>query len=358
MGILSRYLCKEFIKLFVVCQTLFVLLYVVIDFLQKIDNFLEAHTSQGIMLLFFVYKIPLIIVQMTPAAALISVTIMFSFMKRYNEIIALKSSGISVFRMSLPILMTAMGLSILVFIFSESVVPYASTKSNDLWDTKVKKHGQKRFYNRSNIWFKGEAGIYWIKHYDGNRMVMLDAVFYFMDHSFQLCQRIDAGKVWWTGKEWKAGQGIALQRGQNGDYRFKRFSEMIIQIPETPDAFLRTEKEPEEMSYWELKRYSEKTGMQGYDKTRYIVDLNAKPAFSMLSFIMVLVGIPIALKVNKGGAPLAVSIGIGISFVYILIHGVSQSLGYSGTLPPVFSAWLASALFFLLGIYLMMRMDT
>ena len=70
MGILTKYLCKEFVKLLLFCQTSFVFLYLVIDFIQKIDNFMEEQASNYSMLLFFLYKIPLIAVQMAPVAAL------------------------------------------------------------------------------------------------------------------------------------------------------------------------------------------------------------------------------------------------------------------------------------------------
>ena len=81
-------------------------------------------------------------------------------------------------------------------------------------------------------------------------------------------------------------------------------------LPETPEAFLKSGKLPEEMSYWELKRHAEKTVRGGYDDTRFIVDQNLKLAFPLLSFIMVLIGIPIALILKKGGPPLAVCLGI------------------------------------------------
>jgi len=358
MGILARYLSGEFFKLLVLCQSFFVFLYLVIDFIQKIDNFMEADASSYAMLLFFIYKIPLIAMQMAPVAALISVIILFSLMKKNNEIIALKASGISVFRLSVPVLISSLCLTIVVFLFSELVVPYASTKSNDIWQREVKKQDQKRFYNRSNIWYKKTKAIYWIRHFDGKQMVMEDPTFYFFDDSFHLIKRVDAKKAEWKEGKWKAAEGIIQKKKKGGAYTFERFERLDLMLPEGPESFLKTIKRPEEMSYWELKRYARKTAREGYDETRYLVDLNGKLAFSTLSFVMVLVGIPAALGMKKGGTPLAVSVGIAACFIYFLIHGLSRSLGLAGILPPIFSAWMASLAFLFFGIYLMMRTET
>ncbi len=358
VGILTQYFCREFLKLWALMQGIFMFLYLVIDFIEKIDNFLKSQVSHTSILLFFVYKTPLIAVQMAPAAALIAVIVMFSLMKKDNEITALKASGISAFRFSVPVLCMSMGLSAAVFLFSELVMPYASTKSRDIWLKEVKKHGQLRFYNRSNIWYRGEEAIYWIRHFDGRNMVMESPSFYFIDDSFRLSRKIDARRAIWTGNGWKAEEGIIIRMADNGAFEMERFKEMEIVLPEEPETFLKTDRRPEEMGYWELKRYAEKTADKGYDNSQYQVDLNEKLSFPLLSFIMALIGIPTALGLKKGGAALAVSVGIAAAFFYYLIHAFSRSLGLAGILPPALSAWLTSLCFLLIGSYLMIRMDT
>ncbi len=358
MGILARYLCKEFFKLLVLCEAVFIFLYLIIDFIQKIDNFLEAEASAGAMLAFFVYKVPLITVQMAPVAVLISVIVMFSLMKKNNEMTALKASGVSVFRLSLPVLLSSIGLSITVFLFSELAVPYASSKSNDIWDHSVSKRAQGRFYARNRIWYKGTKTVYWIRHFDGKRMIMEDPSFYFFDDSFHLVKRIDAQRAIWAGDRWRVEEGIIQKMGDKGVYGLSRFKEIDLRLKETPESFLRTIKLPEEMSCWELRRYAEKIAIEGYDDTRFLVDMNVKLAFPLLSFVMVLVGIPITLGLKRRGTPLAVSLGIAACFLYYLVFGLAQSLGYAGVLPPVLSAWLGNLAFLFCGSYLMMHLQT
>lgn len=358
MGILARYLCKEFFRLLMLCLIIFVSIYLIIDFLQKIDNFIEAQAPNSAMLSYFLYKVPYITVQMVPVAALIAVIVMFSFMKKNNEITALKCSGMSVFELSLPVLSASIALAVAVFLVSELVVPYTSSKSETVWNREVKKRDQGRFYGRDHIWYRGGNSIYWIRHFDGREMVMEAPAFYFFDDSFRLVRRIQARRAVWAGDRWRVEEGIIQAAGAGGVYDLNRFKEINLMLPEGPEAFLKPVKRPEEMSYWQLKRFTELIRLEGYDATRYRVDMNIKLAFPLISFIMVLVGIPIVLGLKRGGTPLAVSFGIGTCFLYLVNLGLARSLGLSGVLPADFSAWLANLIFLLLGIYLMMHLET
>jgi len=358
LGILAKYFCKEFFKVFLFCHLIFLTIYLTIDFIQKIDDFIEANAANSAMLAYFLYKIPFIMVQMVPVAALISVIVMFSLMKKNSEITALKASGVSVFRLSLPVVVASICLAIAVFLVSELIVPYASSRSEGIWNREVKKRDQKRFYGRGHIWYRGDNAIYWIRHFDDKLKVMNGITFYFFDESFHLIKRIEARRAIWTGDTWRVEQGSIQVPGDGGAYDFKVFKEMDLNLPEKPEVFLRPVKRPEEMSYWQLKRFAEGVRLEGYNASRYLVDMNIKLAFPLISLVMVLIGIPITLRLKRGGTPLAVCVGIGVCFLFLVNMGFARSLGISGVLPPELAAWLANIVFLLFGIYLMMRMET
>ena len=358
MGILAKYLCKEFFKLTAICLTVFVSLYLIIDFLQKIDNALEAHASFAVLAAFFFYKLPHITIQMIPVAVLISVIIMFSLMKKHNEITALKACGISITKISLPVILASTGLAVSVFLLSELVVPYCSSKSISIWNKDIKKRDQKRFYGHNHIWYKGHNSIYWIRHFDKKKMIMEDPTFYFFDNSFRLTKRIQGRSAIWTGKKWRIKKAVVQELIKGGCYELNRSKQLDITLPESPEAFLTTEKKPEEMSYWQLAHYAEKIQLEGYNATRYLVDMNIKLAYPVISIIMAFLGISISLGLKRGGTPLAVSVGIASCFLYLVTIGFARALGLSGVLPPCFSAWIANFIFFLFGVYLMMCLET
>ena len=145
--------------------------------------------------------------------------------------------------------------------------------------------------------------------------------------------------------------GVIQEATEDGSYQVKKFDDLYLELPETPETFIRGVKRPEDMSYRQLKRHSLKVRKEGYDNTRYLVDMHMKISFPIVNLILVLTGMPIALGLKKGGTPLAVSLGIGICFLYMVTLGVSRSLGLAGLLPPVLSAWAANLIFLFFGIF-------
>ncbi|MFC1531982.1 LPS export ABC transporter permease LptG [Thermodesulfobacteriota bacterium] len=357
MNVLSRYFYREFLKLFILCQIIFLSLYLVIDFVQKIDNFVEADVSKGVIFSYFFFKSPYITIQMIPVATLISIIVLFCLMKNNNEVMAMKACGLDVLRISQPIIIISLLISIFTFIFSELIVPYSSSKSNEIWDIEVEKQDPTRFYGSDQIWYKSSNAIYWIRHFDNDRKIMQNPTFFFFDNDFRLIKRIDGKRGIWKDGVWKIEEGIIQMAQKDGDYKSTKFHELLLKIAETPDTFVRRIKQPEDMSYQQLKRYSDRVRSEGYDNTRYLVDMNIKVAFPFISLVLAILGIPIALLLKTGGIPLAVAIGVGLSFLYMVTMGISRSFGLTGILPPLLSAWTANLVFILFGVYLMMYID-
>ena len=358
MTILTRYLTREFLKLFGVFVCVFVSIFLIIDFIGKVDNFIESKAPLGSMVGYFLYKLPFIVVQMVPVATLLSVIVMLSVMVKHNEITALKASGVSIGAVSAPIVYVALALTLGVFLVSEAIVPYTSSRSNGLWDLYVMKRGQTRQVGRTHIWHKGTDSIYWISMFDPESRVLKDCSFYFFDKGFRVTKRIDARLVRWTGTEWRMGDGVVLEAADDGGYGLCRVTGLVVPISEKPVDFEQSVRKPEEMSYWQLKRYAEKIRDEGYDPTSYLVDMHVKTAFPFIIVVMALMGVPVVMGLKRGGTPLAVCVGIGTCFLYLLVLGVSRSLGLSGTLPPLFSAWLANGVFFFVALYLLLRLET
>jgi lipopolysaccharide export system permease protein len=357
MSILAKYVLQEFYKLFAFCQVLFAFLFLTVDFLQKIDNFIEAKATKAAVLLYFVYKAPFIMVNMVPAAVLISVIILFTSMKKKNELTALRTSGLSLFSLSKTMILGSLFIVVGMFLVSETVVPYTSSKGNRIWNVDVQKQDPGLFYGKEEIWYRGVNAIYWIRQFNPKEKTMGDPTFYFFDSAFRVTKRIEGRRGVWDGGRWRIENGILQELKEDGQYGFTKFESYVLPIRETPETFMRGKRKPEEMSYWQLMDYAETVKQEGYNNAKYLVDMNIKVAFPFISLILLTIGIPLSLRVKKGGTPLAVSIGMAVCFLYILVLGLSRSLGLAGVLPPLFSAWLANFLFLFLGIYMMIHME-
>lgn len=361
MKVLTKYISKEFIRLQLLCQIIFIFLFLMIDFVQKIDNFIEEEvTNAGVIISYFLYKVPYIMVQMIPVATLISVIVLFRLMKNRREITAIKACGINIIKVSQTVIILSLLTSILTFLFSEIVVPYTSSRSNEIYVIQVKKQDPKRFYGGEQIWLKSfdADAIYSIRHFDSSNDIMEDPILYFFDKDFKLAKRIEAKRVLWQDGKWRLEDATIQEMQEDGNYKIRKLEDStILDIPETPDKFKETIKQPEEMTYSQLKVYSENVKNDGYNNTGILVDMGVKIAFPFISLVLALLGIPIALELKIGGIPLAVAVGIGLSFFYYVILSISSSLGHSGILPPFLAAWTTNLLFIFAGIYLMMTIE-
>ena len=353
MKILNSYLAKRFYKTLALFVLVFFTIYLVIDFVQKLDNFIGAGVDKFTILRYFVYESPYILLQIIPPSVLLSLIVMTSIMKKYNEILAIKISGINVFSIYQVILVCVIFLTAFVFILSEFVAPYATSKSRDIWKYEVEKHSRGQYYGSDQVWYKGENRIYWIKHYDYKNRLLLDATFYFFDDDFRLVKKIDGTRGEWQDGRWILESGLIQTVRPDGSYKLERFDEHVLDIPETPETFVKERKSPEELSFWKMKRYAEQVQSEGYENTKYLVDMHIKIAYPVILVIMMVIGLSIPLMQKQVRIPTSVMVGILLCFLYMVILGFSRSLGLSGMLPPVLAAWLSNLVFLLLGAYMM-----
>jgi lipopolysaccharide export system permease protein len=357
MTVFSRYLVKEFAAFLAMFTGAFTVIFLMVDFVQKVDNFVESGAPAWSMAAYFAYKTPFIVVQMVPVATLLAVIVMFSIMARHNEITAMRSCGMSAVQIARPVVIGSLAVAVMVFALFEMVVPFCSTKSNGIWDLHVMRRGEPRAHGVYNVWYKGEDSIYRIGHIDSATGRMSDCSFYFFNDEFTLLRRVDASGVTWNGKRWIVESALVMSGSPEKGYSLERIESGPLGIPETPDDFVNEPRKPEEMNYWELKNYAGKIRSEGYDPTPYLVDMHIKPAFPFIVVVLAAMGLPVVLKFGKTRTTLAVSTGIALCFLYLLVLGVCRSMGISGMLPPVVAAWTANGIFLLGSVYALMRAD-
>ncbi len=357
MNVFSKYLLKEFVRLLALFTLAFTVIFLMVDFVQKVDNFIESGAPAWSLGAYFAYKIPFIVVQMIPVATMIGVIVMFSVMARHNEITAMRACGMSALQIARPVIYGSLFTALFVFAMVEILVPYCSTRSNAIWDHWVMKRGQPSAYGEYNIWYKGDDSIYRIGRFDTGAGEMTDSTFYFFDDDFRLKKLVDTSGVSWDEGRWQAASMVVMERDEKGGYTLRREKSAPLDIPERPDAFVNPPRKPEEMGFWELKSYTERISSEGYDPTEYLVDMHIKVAFPFIVVVLGAMGLPIVLKIGRQRVALAVCAGIGLCFMYLISLGLFRSLGLGGLLPPVVAAWTANGIYLLGSVYALMRVE-
>ncbi len=358
MGILNKYITQEIVKYLFIVMVLVVGLYVTVDFFEKIDNFMEQNLPITLMISFLALKTPLIIAQMFPISLFLSVIMVFALMSKHNEVLALKSSGISVYTLLKPVLGIGVVFSVFLFFFSEIMVPLTITHANRIWQEDVRKKPA-TVSREKNIWIQADRSIYHIKYYNPASMSIHGVTLYFFDKNFSLTRRVDAEKGDFVNEKWVL-ENVMEQvlDTDTGKYAANFYEKMETVFDLVPDDLGIVVKKSEEMNFSELHGYIQKIESDGYDASGYKVDLYAKLAFPFVCIILCLTGVGIALRVTRReGTGIGIAIGIVTAFLYWIFYSFCLSLGYGEVLPPLIAAWMANLVFLCFAAVMLLHAD-
>ncbi|MFW6011752.1 MAG: LPS export ABC transporter permease LptG [Desulfosalsimonas sp.] len=366
MTVIHRYITASFLKYFFLVLIMVVGIYLSVDFIGRIDDFIESGRPPGSAALYFLFKIPLIISQITPLAVLLSVLTIFGLMNKDNEIIALRTGGISSFYLLVPVAVLGVLFSSLLFVFSETVVPITAARASFIEEHEGSGNRAVSL-RKKNIWIRHNGRIVHIQHYHPAEDVLYGITIYGFDSEFNLIRRVDAASAAYEQSGWVL-FGCMEQILAGGKEQGRKEPEIVASrhhaelrepgLDLKPEDFRKLALDAEETSFTELWQYIERTRAKGYDATKYRVDLHAKTAFPVVCLIMSLMGAGLALKGKTGGG-MAVSFAYGIvtAFVYWSVYSFCLSLGYGEVLPAWLAAWSANILFGFAAMFLLVGLE-
>jgi lipopolysaccharide export system permease protein len=360
MTILDRYITKEFCSLFVFILALFISLFLIVDFFERIRMFLSNNAFPHQMLYYFFFRIPMMISQAIPVSVLLASLITFSSLSKNCEIVAMKANGISLYRTSLPVIITTAVICIFAFLISEFITPFSNQKADHIKFVEVQKREPAGTFKQNQLWYRGKSGIYNFKMFDPKTNTLQGITINYLDKNFTMKMRIDAEKAEWKDGQWVFYNLLITHFTAEEFPSLEYVSTKVIDLPEQPSDFSVVQIEAEKMGYAELRKYIRKIQSEGYDSTRYLVDMHGKIAFTIVSIILVTIGISFSLMKTErsGGVMQSIGVGIIIGFSYWIVHAFALSLGRSGTIPPLLSAWFTNIIWGIASAIMFFRVKT
>jgi lipopolysaccharide export system permease protein len=354
--ILHRYVIQEFLRILGLSFSGLILAYVVILFFQRMPLFVEKKAPASLMVEYLLYKIPEATFQWTlPFAVLLSTLLALGLLSSHSEITAMKAGGISLYRITFPLVFFSLIASVCSFLGNEYLMPPAAQSAQYLLDVKVRKEESTTAFKNYKIWYHGDNQIFNIQFIDSKTNVLKGFTLYEFNDTFRCIQRVDAKEAKWDKTKWTLVDGTVRDFDENGSIQMTPFSEKEFQFKETWESFQKVKVDAEKMGYSDLVAYIEKIQSAGYDSTRYVVSMHAKLSYAFMSLVMVLIGIPFALKTSRsGGIAVNIVISVVIAFAYGVTFYVFISFGRSGVLPPLVAAWTPTLLFCLAGVFTLM----
>jgi LPS export ABC transporter permease LptG len=360
--ILDSYLVRGFLFYFVVVLGAFVLLAEIVTVLDLLNAIYQNHAPWSLVASYTVFLAPQLIYAVAPIAVLVAVLVNFGLLTKRNEFTAIKASGISLYRASIPVFLLAALLSGGLFAFDHFTLPAANKKQEALRN-QIKGRPPQTYYRPGLKWIFGQQSrIFYYNYLDPTENIMGGVtVFEFDPRSFQLRRRISAERAHWEPslRNWVFFNGWYRDIDGINVATFEKFqAKTFAEITEPDTYFKKDVKQSIEMDFQELSRYISDLRQSGFDTVKLSVQFHKKFSFPLFALIMALIAVPFSFTVGQRGALAGVAISIAVAIVYWVVGGLFEKMGDISLLPAALAAWSPDVLFGLTGVYLLLRVRT
>ena len=410
---LDRYVTRRFLATLGLALTALTVIFVLIHIMDHVDVYIDHDTPWATVGRYYLLQMPYNTLLTLPMAVLIATIISIGEMGKHGELTAMKSSGLSLYRITLPLMAFGIALTLGVLILGETIVPRLNERSNEVYEEEILDQPADFEDFRGNFVYQNPEGYTYlvrsmfVNDSGGGSADQVEIQREMEDGTFV---RINAPQMTWDAArgQWALQNGelrvfpgeaaadsagaadsaagtadsagaspAAARRASPPDTSAaagadvlstpideRMYTFLILRSPglsDSPQELLVESKEPEEMGYEDLVRYIDDRERLGAETRQEMVDLHMKIAYPFANFVILIFGIALVGSASHASRQSG-TVGFGLAlFLTIIFWGflrVGQGIGYGGGLPPVAAAWLANGIFGLVGLALLARART
>lgn len=348
--ILPRYIKRRFMGLFLFSLLSVIVVYLIVDLVENLDQFIDREVPQKVIILYYLYYIPYVTVLTMPVATLMATIFSVGSFARHNEMVAMKSLGYSLYRVMGSLLGMGLGVSLLCFVLSEGITIQANRKREDIRRTSLGRVGGRLTTRLRNLEIQEPPDkIVTIGYYNDEKQIARQVKVETFRES-RLVSRLDSPSMEWNGHAWIVREGY--QRLFDGEIEKALPIEhpMIFHFQFDPAELVLAQIKPDEMELHELVRFVGKVRQLGGEVYRWLTDLHLRIAFPLSNLIIVLFSVPIAYNRRKKSLAVGFGISLVVCFFYFGLVKTGQTMGQKGSIPPFWAAWLGNNIMGLCGV--------
>lgn len=359
MILLHRYILAHFIRNLGMIMASFITLYLLIDFFEKVDNFLEKGKSFGLIAKFFLLNIPFIIDMMSPVCILLAGVVTLGVLNHSNELIALKASGIPLKKITLPIIGAAMACILLFLAMAQLVLPKTIATTNHIWNREVKGKVPLGIYRNGRYYYRGHDGFYSFARPDPQKNTFNFFSYTVWNNTYETSKLITAETAVWDKGVWTLRNGQIQEAGNSNRLTTQVFQNRILDLPEEPGDFFVPAYRSMELSLVELYQETKNTRSEEEENKAW-AEFYGRISYTFLGLPLLLLGLPLLLLVyRKWGRDLSLAIPVscGMAFVCWGVYTTLQSLAKASYINPLAAALSVHLVVGCLGLLLLVRED-
>ncbi len=356
LSILDKYILKQLIDVFVLGVIIFTsIIFASETFTQLIKQISLYGIPFHIAIMMIVLNLPQVFTLTIPISTLFATVMTVNDLSLKSEITIFKACGISIERISRPIFVFALLMTLLSFFINEFIVPAASIQSKSLAIYSLEqKHipENKMNFTIKDIDKEGKLKrlfyAQWCKDKTLNNVTVVDI------SNPKNIQIVQAKKGSTSDYGWKFDNGVIYTISKNGKiFNTSLFEESNVTFG-IGDVNEMVKESTSEFNFFKLMRHikKKKKELEKKIKLEYEINLFDKLALPTTTFALALIGIPLAITPPRVRFNRGFLFSIFIIFVYYVIRAFSLNLGEAGKIPPFLAAWLPVIIISIVGAYL------
>lgn len=361
MKLLDKYLLKQFIRNFLTVNVAFASIYLLVDFIEKFDNFTRAGKSFGLALKYFMLNVPFVVDQLGPVLILLAGVISLGILNHTNELTALKAGGIPLKKIVKPLIMGGVILTVLMLAAAQWLLPTTVTVTNNIWYEQVKGKLPLGIYRNGRYYYKGSEGFYSFEWPDPKRHLFVNFSYSRWTEDYNVLGLLTAKYAKYDAerKMWILNHAQGQKALGDGRYEIINQPFWLMKLPESPEDFLIPENGSIQLSLTGLYRDIGKKESDSQRRTAW-ADFLGRVSYILLGIPLLLLGLPMLLiSYQKWGRDLSIAIpaSVGLAFVAWGSWGAMQSLAVTGYMSPVIAAVVVHIVFAAMGLYYLRKQD-
>ncbi|MEO0509870.1 MAG: LptF/LptG family permease [Verrucomicrobiota bacterium] len=365
MSLIDRYIFKEWLVGFVLTLGVIIGILILQNMYDSLPDLIDANASAGEMLFYYSLSLPTYLPAILPVTFLVSILFSLSSLHRNNEIVAMRASGCSIFRISRSLWVVGLLLSAFLLYLTSSIVPNAVEKSRTFYEnldfasaeTAEEAERKALLYN---IGFdnRKDGRLWFMNRFNERAWLGLGVNVHTRDANGIERSRIAAREAYFddTQGSWVFldGRELLIDPETGDPLRSLSFKKKTFEdFNEDPSLMLALHKKPNELSLFELNRIidtvppEENPVVHAYE-VRYF-SLLAAP-FSCL--VVVGIAVPFALSGVRTSPMIGVSKALGFFAVFYVLVSASTILGERQIIPTILAAWLPNLVMLAMAVQL------
>jgi LPS export ABC transporter permease LptG/LPS export ABC transporter permease LptF len=354
-SLVDRYLARQFLVYFAYGLGVTTAIFIVVDLVETLSRY---EPPVHAILEHFAYRLPAALHQALPIVVLTATVFMFMELERHHELTALKAAGISLHRVSLPVLVLAGAVSIVAFVYQETAAPVLNAKGDEVDRVEIKKTSLPQSEPQLQWYRWSDSEFARVDRLDRAKRLVNGVTLVQIDSNFRVLKRLDAGQAVWVRDGLEFQRSVLREFGPDNSIRTVAPNATPVRLSDSLEALGVMPTQPSAMTFMELRAYVRHLRERGQAVGTQVLYLHSKLSFPLMSFVLAILAISCTARWPRGGRLIGGAIAVVITVAYWVVNSGALSLGRVDLLPPIVAAWAATVVFGGIGVSLFVRTPT